>query len=362
MKNTVDKLLSGGYDNYILPFMWVHGEDESVIREYMRAIHSANIGAVCVESRPHPDFGGPKWWRDMDVILEEARSLGMKVWILDDSHFPTGFAAGKMADAPQELCRQCLVYRTVPCGESGSDMTVDVDECRRVTPFIPRNDMERYDVEHRCTRVYTDDKLLGIIAVQKNGVLPHGIIDLSENTDKKTFTFRVPQGEWTLYILHLTRNRGARRQLINMTSAESCRILIDAVHEPFWQHYSADFGNTIAGFFSDEPELGNGHLYEKWKPVWRLEDQAWSSEVQKEMEKRLGENWISLMPLIWDRNFDQNAASKVRLEYMDAVTALVERNFSEQVGNWCRDHGVKYIGHIIEDDNQHYRTGPSLGH
>ena len=58
----------------------------------MRAIHEANIGAVCVESRPHPDFCGEKWWQDMDVILDEARKRGMKVWILDDSHFPTGFA------------------------------------------------------------------------------------------------------------------------------------------------------------------------------------------------------------------------------------------------------------------------------
>ncbi|MBO4392581.1 MAG: hypothetical protein J5816_04680, partial [Clostridia bacterium] len=362
MKNTVDYLLRGGYDNYIMPFFWLHGEDDDVTREYMRAVHSANIGAVCVESRPHPDFAGPKWWHDMDVILEEARRLGMKVWILDDSHFPTGFANGKMADAPEELCRQCLVYRTVPCAETGAEMTVDVKECRILPPFVPRNDMERYDVEHRNKRVYHDDRLIGIVAVQKNGVLPGGIIDFSDKIGEDSFSFRVPEGEWTMYILHLTRNRGARRQFINMTSAESCRILIDAVHEKFWQHYSSDFGKTIAGFFSDEPELGNGHLYETGKPIWKLEDQAWGSDVTKEMEKRLGENWISLMPLIWDRNFDQKAAAKVRLEYMDAVTALVERNFSEQVGGWCRDHGVEYIGHIIEDNNQHSRTGPSLGH
>ncbi|MBQ6053290.1 MAG: hypothetical protein IJL30_08420 [Clostridia bacterium] len=362
MKNTVDYLLQGGYDNYILPFLWLHGEDDDVTRDYMRAIHSANIGAVCVESRPHPDFAGPKWWHDMDVILEEARALGMKVWILDDSHFPTGFADGKMADAPEELCRQCLFYRTLPCAAAGSEMTVDVTGLRKLPPFVPRNDMERYDVEHRNKRVYYDDRLIGIVAVRKNGVLPDGIMDFSDKADSGSFSFRVPEGEWTLYILYLTRNRGARRQFINMTSAESCRILIDAVHEKFWQHYSADFGKTIAGFFSDEPELGNGHLYETGIPIWQLEDQAWGSDVTKEMEKRLGEKWISLMPLIWDRDFDQNAAAKVRLEYMDAVTSLVERNFSEQVGGWCRDHGVEYIGHLIEDNNHHTRTGPSLGH
>ena len=46
-----------------------------------------------------------------------------------------------------------------------------------------------------------------------------------------------------------------------MMSAASCRKLIDAVYEPHWAHYKKEFGKTIAGFFSDEPEIGNGHLY-----------------------------------------------------------------------------------------------------
>ncbi len=362
MKKTIAAILGGGYDNCILPFMWLHGEDESVIREYMRAIHSANIGAVCVESRPHPDFAGPKWWSDMDVILDEAKKMGMKVWILDDSHFPTGYANGKMADAPDELCRQCLVYRSVPCPPSGGELVLDMDECRRITPFVPNSEMERYDVEHRNKRVWNDDRLIGLVAVRKGGRLPDGIIDLSGRISGDTLRFTVPEGEWTLYILHLTRNRGARRQYINMMSAKSCRILIDAVHELFWQRYKDEFGSTIAGFFSDEPELGNGHLYETGKPIWRLEDQAWSSEVEEELRGRYGDSWVSLMPLLWDTDFDPEAAADVRLGYMDSVTRLVERNFSEQIGGWCRERGVKYIGHLIEDQNQHFRTGPSLGH
>ena len=81
-------------------------------REDMRVIAESNIRAVCVESRPHPDFCGPKWWKDMDVILDEAEKRGMKVWILDDSHFPTGFANGAMTDKPDELCHQSICYRT----------------------------------------------------------------------------------------------------------------------------------------------------------------------------------------------------------------------------------------------------------
>ena len=70
---TIARLLAGESDNHILPFFWQHGEDEATLRELMAAIDGANCKAVCVESRPHPDFCGPKWWADMDVILDEAR-------------------------------------------------------------------------------------------------------------------------------------------------------------------------------------------------------------------------------------------------------------------------------------------------
>ena len=70
MKTFVEDVLKGQGDNYIFPFFWQHGESEDVLREYMKVIHESNIGAVCVEARPHPDFAGPRWWHDMDIILD----------------------------------------------------------------------------------------------------------------------------------------------------------------------------------------------------------------------------------------------------------------------------------------------------
>ena len=73
MSDKIRALLEGKGGNYIFPFFWQHGETEEVLRKYMKVIHEANIGAVCVESRPHPDFCGEQWWHDMDITLEEAK-------------------------------------------------------------------------------------------------------------------------------------------------------------------------------------------------------------------------------------------------------------------------------------------------
>ena len=56
MNTSIKNLLDGKCGNYIMPFFWQHGEEEQVLREYMGVIHDCGIGAVCVESRPHPDY------------------------------------------------------------------------------------------------------------------------------------------------------------------------------------------------------------------------------------------------------------------------------------------------------------------
>jgi hypothetical protein len=73
MTQRLAEVLQGKEDNYLLPFIWQRGEEEAVIREEISRIHPSGIRVVCVEARPHPDFLGPRWGHDMDIILQEAR-------------------------------------------------------------------------------------------------------------------------------------------------------------------------------------------------------------------------------------------------------------------------------------------------
>ena len=103
----------------------------------MKAIYEANIRQVCVESRPHPDFAGPGWWRDMDVILDEAVKRNMRVWILDDQHFPTGYAAGAVEHADPAYCHQYLDYNTLVSWGPKPRMEVDVAAYAKPSPPRP---------------------------------------------------------------------------------------------------------------------------------------------------------------------------------------------------------------------------------
>lgn len=94
MDKNLSDVLRGMPDNYILPFYWQLGNHRDKLREQIAEIASCGVGALCVESRPHKEFAKDGWWADMDIILDECEKRGMKVWVLDDDHFPTGHANG----------------------------------------------------------------------------------------------------------------------------------------------------------------------------------------------------------------------------------------------------------------------------
>ena len=358
INSTVQYLLAGQAENHILPFFWQHGEDEATLRKMMAVIHGANCGAVCVESRPHPDFCGPKWWQDMDVILDEARTRGMKVWILDDSHFPTGFANGALKGKPDALCRQGIFLNCISLDPKAETVTLDLraEGLLNAPVKAAATPMEEMFFNRPPARIFGDDRILRA-ELRQNGQ-SHDLTGLLKG---ETLSFSKAPGEAELAVLTVSRNTGYHRDYINMTDRGSVRVLIDEVYESHWQHYRADFGKTIAGFFSDEPELGNGFMYDMDNRLGTRQDLPWGAELEAGLAKVLGENWTASLPLLWSEDISPETA-RVHAAYMDCLTRLVRRNFSEQIGSWCRDHGVMYIGHVIEDNGHHCKTGSSLGH
>lgn len=351
--------MSKNANSHILPFLWVHGEDEETYRHMVRVIHDANMWEFCIEARPHPDFCGEDWWHDLDIILDEAQKLGMRAWILDDRHFPTGFANGAVMNAPLGLRRRHLTHRSVAV-RPGKRININID--RAVRPHDQLGPVDYalllYGNEGKLPKKIKRDEFLAVVGMGP-GAMP---LDLTDTVRDGRLALNVPQGITSLEVIGLTYDSGFHRSYINMLDPDSCRILIDAVYEPHFQHLGDRFGSVIAGFFSDEPELGNG-IYTRHGNVLGTEQTLpWSELLGDRLRERLGDSWRSLLPLLWVDGGDARETARARYRYMDCVTRLVESCFSEQIGSWCREHGVEYIGHVIEDNNQHARTSTSLGH
>ena len=336
------ELLENRGENYILPFFWMHGEAHDVLRREIQAVYDCGIRALCVESRPHPDFAGPHWWSDMDLIMAEARKREMRVWVLDDKKFPTGFANGAY-EAKPDKAKWYLGQRNIDLmgpAQNGSLL---------VAPLIP-----------------ADGRILSILACPRRDLDSAELdvkaaIDLTDCVHDGFIYFTLPKGAYRLFLLFSTQTGGGRAHYMNLIDAESVQVQIDAVYEPHFARYEVDFGKTFAGFFSDEPELGNTPGYDfhdvLGKPDVRL---PWSCALEAALKKAWGDDFYKNLPALW---YGAGAATpQIRYDYMDAMTALVWDCFTKKVAGWCEERGVEYIGHTIEDDNAHARMGCSVGH
>lgn len=343
MTERLQEILENREDSYILPFLWLKGEDHCTILKEIEKIQECGIRQICLESRPHPDFCGENWWNTLDFIMNEARRRQMRVWVLDDRKFPTGYANGAFEKKHPELAKLYLAERHVDI----------MGPCRGNASLV-----ENF--------LQPDGELLGILACPKPdsdtlSVSAEGILDLTDQYHDGFVFYDLPKGAYRLFVFYLTRSGGGREHYMNLLDSASVRVLIDEVYEKHYERYSKDFGKTFAGFFSDEPEIGNvpGYPFDclPGKANIRL---PWSGELQRVLEERWGDKFLTNLPALWYSEGEKTAA--VRTQYMDSVTQLVYKCFSGQIRDWCQEHGVEYIGHIIEDDNAHGRLGCSVGH
>lgn len=341
-----EQVLGGTYDNHVLPFLWLKGEARETITEYLEQITGADIREVCLESRTHPDFCRDGWWSDLRFIIDECKRLGLKIWLLDDAHFPTGYANGALEGEGVDpaLKKTVLKHRAVTVVGPQPSTTIKLGNLMDPT-----------------------ERFVGAAAFDAAGA-PLDLALAVEHRDDGTparLRFDAPTGVTTIELYATSQKTGFRDEYINMVDAASCHALIDAVYEPTFEHLGDEFGKTILGFFTDEP----GFMNEKGTTLDDASTSSfigrgdlalpWSDELARRLYDALGENWLAKLHGLWTR--EANGA-QVRHAYMDLATQLYRSCFDEQIGDWCRAHGVMHIGHVIEDKSCHTRLGQGAGH
>lgn len=337
-------------ENYLFPFFWQHGEDHAVLEEYVDKIYESGMQALCVEARPHPDFVGEQWWSDMDCIINKVKNYGMKMWILDDSHFPTGFANGRVAkDFPQYLKSYIDVRRfdvQGPFNQARIDLRIT--KGRSFTGEIK----QKFDV----LGVYMA-KRISQSTEPGDPIDPTTLVDITSQMrmSDRLLTVDIPEGAYSIFTVFVTDkgNEDATKDYLNPLVKEATQILLDEVYEPHYAHYKEEFGKTILGFFSDEPRFGNDKGPEC--PIGKDMPLPWRPGLEKELGFEM-----KYLPLLWYAAASKE--SEIRFQYMDLITKLYNENFTAVLAKWCEEHNVWYLGHTIEDNGAHARLGYGTGH
>lgn len=348
MERHLDEVMSGTFPNYIYPFFWLHGESEEALVREVHAIYESGAKAMCLESRTHHQFCEDEWWRDCDIIIREAKKLGMKIWILDDKHFPSGYANGLVAKKYPERRRWHLV-----------ELHVDVVGPMKNAALLIKHKGADFGKKERS--------LIAVIACkreEKQEVMSGECYDLTDCVKGDYLYWDVPYGVYRIFMIFKSREGSAFPDYISMIDGESVDVLLEAVYEPHYERYKEEFGNTIEGFFSDEPGFYNT-MCAQFKIIEPMNDRLlgipyqaipWREDFVELLETELGENAKVLLPAFWYDMGEKTA--RFRYVYLNMLTRLYRECFCEKLGNWCLERGVKYMGHVIEE----FCLGTGAGH
>ncbi len=350
MEKSLIECLNGQQGSYILPFLWLHGEPKERVKEEILAIKKSGILEFCAESRVHEGFCRDSWWDDFGYILKTAKEEGMRVWLLDDRSFPTGYANGYLEQSEHAHLRKKLIR------ERQTEVLGPMKGAKLWVQGWLENE---------------EEKIISVVAYRHadecEGLDYESAIDLTNSLKDGMVCWDVPSGAWRACVTILTgmQDQYDKRMeyYIDMLSPESCRAMLEAVYEPHYEHFKEYFGNTFAGFFSDEPGFLN-KLYTYQNTLGIISERyPWRDDLPLLIANSAGmsESDVRLaIPALWEDLGEVNSA--IRTHYMEVVTKLYRKNFSYMLGDWCRAHGVMYIGHVIEDGGAHMRLGYGSGH
>ncbi len=303
------------------PLFWLHGDDSRERLEmYVGKVAEGGNGSFTTESRPHNDWLGEGWWRDLSICLDAAKKQNLQLWIFDEKWWPSQAVAGKV---PPRYAAKRL-----------EAATVEVEGPRA------------FEAEG-----YEGERYVAAVAGQVNAegkIEGNTLVDLGPSIRGGKLRWEAPAGKWR--ILKFTHKQapgliqvGGSQLSVDGASRDCVDWYLQTVYQPHFEHYQADFGKTIRGFFYDEPETPGdwgtevNRVLAEWNVDWKKAYVAYKSELAGE---------------------EQVAA---RYQYLDALAEAWGRTMYGGIAAWCRQRGVKSIGHFMEHGNLYQNREFSAG-
>ena len=334
--------------NHLLPFLWLHGENDDELRRGIQAVRQSGCDTFCAESRVHPDYLGPAWWHEMGVLLEESKRLGMRFYLLDDAHFLSGFANGAGANTPWQRMLMWEIHADFAGPLPGGRILARPDGQRGIPVAIVAG-----------RKLNTGNRVESFVDL--GGFAVTDLKDLTALEKDGLIRWDIPEGTWRVFYLtaDYVSERNPPQQFLNPLLPDSGRLMIETVYQPHAAFFGEETGRTFLGFFSDEPALRAGRGSHAVLGEYPNLPIPWRKDMAELLSHRLGQDARPLLPGLW---YDIGPETPfVHYTFMDLCSELYAKNYSQPIGAWCRERGLEYIGHVIEQEQRPFPTGPRRG-
>jgi alpha-L-rhamnosidase len=289
-------------------------------------LHGLGFQAVTVQAGYNMPFAylSPEYFAFIRKFVMEAKQRNMRVWIVDDAGYPSGFAGGKFTSEKPELRMQALdVAEKIPVAGG--------------------------TVVHRELPPGT----VSAASVDQNGAA------VSLPLNGHTLDWTAPAGTWTVLVVDHEFRTSPTRSDTNprrvKDTEQSLEDYLDPVateqylrftHEQYKNAVGDEFGKTIMGFRGDEPDYSISGLpwtpkfFERFREIKGYDVQPYVALFTQTPSRRDPGIPIHLTP----------EQIRIKGDYYDVFSRLFAAGFFKPQGDWCAANLLEYQVHLNHEE------------
>jgi hypothetical protein len=302
------------------PYYGLNGAvDQTVIERDLDTMKGLGYRAVTVQAGFGMPFAylSPEYFKFFRLFVEEAKKRDMRVWIVDDAGYPSGFAGGKFTQLKPELRMQALeVAQRIPA-KAGDVVKAAVGPDTVAV-----------------TAVNSDGETV-TVPVTKNGI-----------------DWTTPAGDWAVMVVehqfrtsptrsdtNPTRKKDGSQSLEDYMDPAATAQYLEFTHEQYKKAVGDEFGKTILGFRGDEPDYSIAGL-------------PWTPKFFARFEQVKG---YDIRPYVATFLLPKGTAMtekqrRAKADYYDVFSQMFRDGFFKPQGEWCAANHLEYQVHLNHEE------------
>jgi len=262
-------------------------KDAEIIRS-IDSFHKAGIGGLHLHARAGLtiEYLGEEWMRAYRTTIRECKARNMDVWIYDEQGWPSGFAGGMV----------CAF---------GEDYQVK---------FLSISEKLDFPME----------RLLASYVKQGD-----------------TYTRVADASKANVFVYY-----SVQEHYVDLLNPEVTKEFIACTHEVYKKEFYKEFGKTIKGVFTDEPQI-------------HVTSRAWSVAIPNAFKEQYGEDVLDGLYLLFENEGDKY--QEFRYKYYNVVRELFLNNYTKKIREWCEKNGLIFTGHVAGEEGLCVQVASNTG-
>lgn len=301
---------------------WNTKLEKDMLFEQIDALKEMGFGGFFMHSRSglNTEYLGEEFMQMVKDCREKAKQEDMLAYLYDEDKWPSGYGGGFVTKNPKYRQKH-IYFATTPKKFYEKDYAVSNGLPYLIGVYDIILDDSGYMTSYR--KINENDTAVGI--------------------KRYAYVEPTPCEAW---------HNGYTPEDAMMS--ESIEEFIKITYEKYKDSVGDSFGDTIPAIFTDEPQMGFKYPL-SFSNSNDVSKYPWTEKLDEEYLNAFGNDIKEYIPeLFIDLSGGKVSTARYRYHYL--TTSLFTKYYAKQIGNWCKNNGIQFTGHMMYEHDLDAQT------